>query len=241
MQSESEMLDIDAKKFNLEEFVKNATWRELLIHLVESNKLDPWDIDISAIVRTYLDLIKKIKIMNLAVPANMILAASILLKLKSNTIPLLEEDALQEQDQEQESIMPRQPPEVAQLVTRFRQQVPRKISLSELLDALEKSMKMEQEKATRISFNNRVIDFPIEKEDIDAKIAELYEVIKAAADSEGMLLFSRLSERYSDPQAMIMNVFVPLLYLAHDMRITLMQEIFFGDIIIKLINDQNAG
>jgi len=36
-----------SSSLDLQEFVKNATWRELLGGLVATNRIDPWDIDIA--------------------------------------------------------------------------------------------------------------------------------------------------------------------------------------------------
>lgn len=67
---------------NLQEFVRNATWRELLVDLIDENKLDPWDIDIIKVVDSYVSAVRKMQIMDLHIPANIILAASILLRMK---------------------------------------------------------------------------------------------------------------------------------------------------------------
>ncbi len=75
-------------KLDLGEFVKNATWRELLAELVKSKQLDPWDIDIAEIVDNYIDIIKQMKILDLKIPANIVLAASILLHMKSDALSL---------------------------------------------------------------------------------------------------------------------------------------------------------
>src|SRR5271167_4188985 len=69
-----------------------ATWRDLLVDLVEKNKLDPWNIDIIEIVDKYIDTVKKLKVLDLRVPANIILAAAILLRLQSNYISLQDYD-----------------------------------------------------------------------------------------------------------------------------------------------------
>ena len=70
--------------FDLQKLVSEATWRELLISLVESNQIDPWDIDIAKLVEGYMSVIKSIKLMDLRMQANFALAASILLKMKSD-------------------------------------------------------------------------------------------------------------------------------------------------------------
>lgn len=48
--------------------------------LVEEGKLDPWDVDISALARAYLEEIRRMELLDLRVPARAVLAASFLLK-----------------------------------------------------------------------------------------------------------------------------------------------------------------
>ncbi|RMH79416.1 MAG: segregation/condensation protein A [Acidobacteria bacterium] len=52
----------------------------LAYRLVEEGKLDPWDVDISALARAYLEEIKRSELLDLRVPARAVLAASFLLK-----------------------------------------------------------------------------------------------------------------------------------------------------------------
>src|SRR5208283_699572 len=127
------------RELDLQEFVQNATWRELLVELVSSNRLDPWDIDIEKVVDGYLGAIRKMKVLDLRVPANMVLAASILLRMKSDSLPIF---AIQEEAPMEEQLLagPRVRPEVEQLVPRGRMQPSRKVTLSELLSALDQAM-----------------------------------------------------------------------------------------------------
>jgi chromatin segregation and condensation protein Rec8/ScpA/Scc1 (kleisin family) len=58
-------MPLQGKQLNLQEFVKNATWRELLIELVDTSQLDPWDIDIIKVVDSYIAAIRKMQVMDL--------------------------------------------------------------------------------------------------------------------------------------------------------------------------------
>jgi len=75
---------------DLEKFVEEATWKDILIDLVKKNELDPWDIDIALLVDKYLETIKKIKLLDLRVPANIMLASALLVRLKSDMLSLQE-------------------------------------------------------------------------------------------------------------------------------------------------------
>ena len=221
-----------AKPFDLEDFVKNATWRDLLLNLVESNKLNPWDVDISRIVKEYLKVIKSMQVLDLFVPANIMLAASILLKLKSDTISFDDRiEEIQENDDAQIRIMP----DVPQLTLRSRQQPNKKITLEELMDALEEAMKIEKKRDIEFKNDSIPIQFRINKEDIDEKMENIYMLVKKASDSYGTATFASLAGNFVHAESILLDLFVPLLFLSHNSRIALMQDSFFKEIFIKVI------
>ncbi|MFN3947112.1 MAG: segregation/condensation protein A [Aquificaceae bacterium] len=54
--------------------------------LVEEGKLDPWDVDISALAKAYMEEIKRLELLDLRVPARALLAASFLLKKQAEVL-----------------------------------------------------------------------------------------------------------------------------------------------------------
>ena len=63
--------------------VSEPTWKELLIDLVASRKMDPWDVDLALVADGYLQVVRQLQALDLRVPANVILACALLLKFKS--------------------------------------------------------------------------------------------------------------------------------------------------------------
>jgi len=59
----------------------------LAYRLVEEGKLDPWDVDICALAKAYMEEIKRHELLDLRVPARALLTASFLLK-KAGRSPL---------------------------------------------------------------------------------------------------------------------------------------------------------
>ncbi len=220
---------------NLQEFVKNATWREFLVELVETNRLDPWDIDIVKVVDSYISAIKKMQIMDLHIPANIILAASILLRMKSDTVNILQIEEVLESDEavQQGRVIP----EVAPLVPRLRLQPKRKITLNELMDALGDAIKINEKRELFVRQRTEPIDIVIDKEDIDEKINAVYNLVKENADREGLTTFALLSKGFGSIESILLRLFVPLLILAHKGEVMLMQEQFFNEIFVKLCDD----
>lgn len=223
---------------NLQEFVKNATWRELLIELVDTNKLDPWDIDIAKIVDSYIAAVRKMQIMDLHIPANIMLASSILLRMKSETVNMLHDEEPIMQEEEIQSY--RTIPEVPELVPRLRLQPKRKVTLSELMDALGDAMKVNEKRQSIVRQRAEPINLVIEKEDIDEKIHFTLNLVKENTDREGMTTFGILSKGYSSIENILLGLFVPLLFLAHRGDVTLVQDEFFNEIFVKLNGDADG-
>ena len=209
----------------------DATWRDLLLELVERNKLDPWNIDIIEIVDRYIDTVKKLKVLDLRVPANIILAAAILLRLKSNYISLHDyeetgEVAIDDGIQRPGVI-------VDQLNFRLRIPPKRKVSLSELISALDEAMKMKESHMSPAQKAEPFIPIKIDNFDIEAETEKLLDIIKDNMDRSSMVTFSYLSSLTSinDP---LLELFIPLLFLAHKDKVAIVQEKFFAEIIIAL-------
>lgn len=219
-------------ELDLEEFVQNATWRELLMQLVDTHQLDPWDIDLSRIVDSYMHVIKRMKVLELQVPANIMLAASILLRMKSDTISVFEQP--QEEAAADEIRQERVIPEVPALMPRARLQPGRKVTLDELMEALGDAIKITERRETIIKQKAIPLNMVINKEDIDEKIERAYGLVSKNIDKEGYTTFDRISRLFGSESAVLLDLFVPLLFLSHQGKVSLMQENFFDEIFIKL-------
>jgi segregation and condensation protein A len=224
-------------EFSLEELVKNATWRELLMELVEKEQIDPWALDLARIVDGYIAAVKRMRVLDLHVPANIMLAASILLRMKSESLSVFEppQDMTVEPEQAGRVI-----PEVAALVPRSRLQPGRKVTLQELMDALSDAMKITEKRALVVSERAVPMVFPVIKDDIDEKISAAYMLIKRNADKEGMVSFAQVSKRFGSITSVVVDLFVPMLFLAHRKTVMIMQDSFFNDIFIKLTEGEHG-
>jgi segregation and condensation protein A len=231
---------VQGNDLNLQEFVKNATWRELLAELISTNRLDPWDIDIIKVVDSYIAAIKKMQVMDLHIPANIILAASILLRMKSETVNIMQIDEYLEQEEGIQN-EGRTLPEIPTIVPRLRLQPKRKITLSELMDALGEAIKVNERREFVVRQRAEPINIVIDKEDIDEKIDAAYKLIKENIDREGLTTFARLANAFNSIEGVLLRLFVPLLILANKGQVVLMQEQFFNEIFVKLCDDSNGG
>src|SRR3989338_8721596 len=62
------------------------TWRSMIYELVKSEQMSPWDVDVSILSKRYVQMLKKLKELDFRVSGKMVLAASILLKIKSTLL-----------------------------------------------------------------------------------------------------------------------------------------------------------
>ena len=219
---------ISSDGLDIEALVGEATWKDILMDLVRKNELNPWDIDIVDIVDKYVNAVKELKVLDLHVPANIILAAAMLLRFKSEVLLIAEEEGTTAEEPHQ-----RQNVTVEQLTLRLRIPPKRRLTLAELIGALDEAMKLKE--VRDLAKKNLQVQFPmmINEIDIEAEVERIYQVICNLADKSKMVTFSSVC-RTSQFTDVLLDLFIPLLFLAHKERVTLIQEKFFDEIIIAL-------
>lgn len=227
MQAELLGLSPDSKEVDLHLLVQEATWKEVLVELVHRNQFDPWNVDIGEIVDKYIETVKALRVMDLRVPANIILASAVLLRLKSEMLGIEEVEESEAQHYERPDV------EVEDLSLRLRPQVKRRIALVELIQALEEAMAIKERREASSLLGRIDVPITINSIDIEEEMEKLYGRIKSCADSKNMTTFSYLSESAGSSDV-LSELFVPMLFLAHKDRVYLTQENFFGEIIIQL-------
>ncbi|MCL5429877.1 MAG: segregation/condensation protein A [Candidatus Marsarchaeota archaeon] len=226
---------LQERKLDLEGLVRDATWKEILLNLVETNELDPWDIDIVKLVDGYIAVVRQMTVPDLRIPANIVLAASILLRLKSETLKIIEIEETIEGEQDANAIeYQRVLPEIEALVPRLRMQPKRKVSLMELMDALENAMDIKEERETAFRIASTPIEFMINNEDIDEKLDRVYAMVNENVDKEKLTTFAALANKFTNRESILLDLFIPLLFLMHDSKLYMLQDKFFDEIFIKV-------
>jgi segregation and condensation protein A len=214
--------------------IDKPNWKLLLFDIVKENDFNVWNIDIIKLTDLYLKKILSFKQENLLIPANALLAASILLKIKTYTLKLssieVEDDLIfpKEEDQIFSSLNIENP-------IRSKEG---QVSLDDLIEAIDVIMnKPTKKNIERIIKEKAEVNFhvPSEVEDITLRIEKLYSSIKKEADLEGCLTFKKLfCENFSNYDV-VNNFFIPLLFLSQDQKINVWQDDFFSEIFIKVI------
>src|SRR4030042_683888 len=67
-------------------FVEKIGWKEIIHELINTEQLDPWDIDICILTNRFLDKVRKLEEANFFISSQVLLAASLLLRFKSDIL-----------------------------------------------------------------------------------------------------------------------------------------------------------
>jgi segregation and condensation protein A len=203
-----------------------------LLDSLKASKLSPWDIDIAYLVSSFLQKMYELGVIDFRVSGRALLSASIILRLK--TQQLLEIDtSLELTEEEKELVLP--PLEMPLRLTS------RKVTLDELLVALERVLLQGEEKANRKqegklgSFIPPLV-FELEPDmiNVEKSINETLQRILNLSSVSHIVMFSQLlSERTCKE---VVKVLLSCLHLANRGRISIWQEDEFGEILITLID-----
>jgi len=214
--------------------IDQPNWKILLFDLVKENNFNIWNINIINLTDLYLDKIKSLKESNLLVPANALLVAAILLRLKAYSIKLtsIDDEPLQiptEQDIYNLNLIS------LNNSIKLREGA---VSLDELIDIVDTIMN----KPTKSNISRQlkeksetVFTIPRKTIDITERIDRLNSILLDEKDKEGCLVFSKLQERTKDPFEVIEFYFVPLLFLSQEQKVNVWQDDFFSEIFIKVL------
>ncbi|MFC1649012.1 segregation/condensation protein A [Nanoarchaeota archaeon] len=224
------------------------TWQNIIYELVNTEQMDPWDIDVSKLAKRFLAMIHTLQEMDFRITGKLVLAAALLLKIKSNQllkedmtalddliagaddpIDLLEELPLAYPDIKKEEEKP-------QLIPKTPQPRKRKVSVDDLVDALGKALELEVRR-TKYDFDDVEIEVPTDTVDISSVIMEVYkqvhEIYKSEADE---ITFNMLIPEEASKEQKVFT-FIPLLHLDHQRNIDLNQKESFGEIFIVFLKE----
>ncbi len=221
----------DYSKMDLVSLIDQPEWKTILIDLVKTNKMDPWNIDVSQLTEKYLTKINQMESLNLRVPANAILACAILVKTKSKYLKLSsieDEEFSEELSNEQKELFLEELPDL--VASRSLREG--RISLDELVNSIEGIIQQTEPKKGSVR-NIPRMELNFDTISIEEKLDSVYESIRQKVDSEGIVLFNDLIELKDNHS--IIDTFLPVLFLMNSGKILAYQEEFFGDIFIKLL------
>jgi len=219
------------------EMVAKPTWKEILLELIDSNKVDPWNIDLVEISNAFLAKVREMERMDFAVQANVILAAAILLRYKSNYLSSLQQAELTEYMPEELPLDIGEVDSLPQLTLSSRIPPKRQITLDELVTEMERIIRYDDE--NRVVRKPRgaivdTVDFELEEQDIEKMMGEVFVKVKKNTDKEGWSMFSGLLEKKEKGE--LVYTLLSILHLTQTKKIDIKQDKMFGEIFIKLLD-----
>ena len=222
--------DSPLQNVDLVDLIDQPAWKTILIDLVRTEKMDPWEIDVSELADKYLTKINLLEKADLRIPANAILASAILLRFKSKTLRLSSlEDPEPAISPEEIARMNASVPDI----TTMRKLREGKVSLDELVNSIESIIeKTRSREVKRIFKEVPVFHFPFSEENMKTRIDTVFEKINERVDSQGLVVFSTLLDDSTAEERV--HTFVPILFLVNKGKILAWQDEFFGEIFISL-------
>ena len=225
------------------------TWQSIIYDLVKTEEMDPWDINISLLSEKYLVKIRELQEFNFFISGRIVLAASLLLRIKS--VRLLEQDFADFDNllfsQDEENLLT----DDLEQGSKFKGEVPdlliktplarkRKVNLNDLMKALEQALEVQNKRLIRKEDEKIIREIPIiRKIDVSALIKRLYAKITSLFSSKQTITFRELlpSEKREDKVV----TFLPLLHLENQGKINLTQNEPFGEIFITGETENNIN
>ena len=205
---------------------------EVLVELAKRGEIDPWDIDIAVATEKFLQYIDSLEKRDLRIPARTLLYASILLRLKSDT---MEEQKEEEPEPEVEEI-PHEEEEIEDQLPRppVRRHTKRPVTLDELISELKKAEMVGRRKAMRDrwpSTEEKALDLSHD-EGIEERIRFLGRILDDMFMEKKTITFQDINSRDGLNEDGVTN-YVSLLFMAQRKQVWLEQEEIFGDLFVK--------
>ncbi len=228
-----------------------VTWKQLIFGLIESEEMDPWDIDITLIAQKFIEMLKTLKQMDFRISGKIVLASAILLKMKSTKLMEEEIAALDQlinsMDEPELSLLDElpldgsllldtpAPKERPRIVPRTPQPRKRKVSVYDLIEALEKALDLD---ARRVRAPPKLIKearAPRDHVDMSAIIRDLYDRVNThyKGKKARLLTFDDLIPSQEREDKVL--TFIPLLHLDVQRKLDLLQERHFETIGVRLL------
>lgn len=199
---------------------------DMLMSLVFTREVDPWNINIVELTEKYLEQIRRAEELDLRLSGKTYLVATILLRMQSETF-FIEEKQEQELEEQELDFEP------SPILPPLRRKTG-KVTLPELLNALlivleerEKRKKKPKKQPER-----HIVRVDVYRVDVKKYVEELYLRIRMISNGE-IITFSQLLIDKSP--LFIARTFLYLLFLEMSKRVEIWQETEFGEIYIKVI------
>jgi len=224
-------------------FSREIGWKEIIYDLINTEQLDPWDINITTLSDKYLEKIKEYEEDDFFTSSKVLLAAALLLRIKSeillNQYIKSIDEILFGKKEEKKYTMERieLDEEIPSLV--LRSPIPRykKVTLKELMSALNKAINTENRRIKKEIINKNALretgfSLPKRKFSIKDKIKSIHETLLIYFEKNKDKIKISFTEFVNGNPEEKIDSFSSLLHLENSKKIWLEQENHFDEIYI---------
>lgn len=226
-------------------FNREIGWQELIYDLINTEQLDPWNIDIIILTDKFLAKVNEMEGTDFFVSSKVLLAAALLLRIKSeilldNYVKSIDEILFGKRE-DKTNVLERIEFEeqIPELIPRSPMPRFKKVTLKELVESLNKAIITENRRIKKVIIDRNALrqtafSMPKRKFSIKSKIKELYENLfehfgKNKKDVK--ISFTKFIGKNKEERIM---AFSPLLHLENQKKVWLEQENHFDEIHIWL-------
>ena len=239
---------IGQEQFHSFVFSDKMSWQEIIYDLINTEQLDPWDIDLAMLSQRYLERISELEEANFSLSSKVLLVASLMLRIKSELLmnyyikslddilfgkKVKEEQQILNFDEYEEDEIPKLIPKTP--LPRFK-----KISIQELISALDKAVKTENRRIfkkdiEKETYERTVLFMPKQSISLADRIKNIKERVAQIFQKQDKIAFSEFSGPKKEEK--IQN-FIPLLHLDNHNKLWLQQEKHLEEIWIHKSGEQ---
>jgi len=225
-------------------FSKELGWQEIIYDLINTEQLDPWDINIIILTDGFLKKIEELEEADFFISGKVLLAAALLLRIKSeillNKYIKSIDEILFGNKEEKKYIMERieLDEEIPELIPRSPMPRFKKVTIKELIDSLNKAIttenrRIKKEIIDKNALRESSIFLPKRKYSIKDKILKIYNKLFGHLGNEERKKIS-FTELVGESREERIASFGPLLHLENQQKVWLEQEQHFEEIHIWL-------
>lgn len=226
-------------------FSRQLGWQEIIYDLINTEQLDPWNINIIVLTDKYLDRIRTMEEADFFISSKVLLAASLLLRIKSeillNKYITSIDDILFGKKEEKKYELERISLDEAipELVPRSPLPRFRRVTLQELMESLSKAIITENRRIRKEIVNKNALressmSLPKKRFSIHDKIREIYEnLVKYFGENDGSKRIAFTEFVGAEKEQRIIS-FSSLLHLDHQKKVWLEQPAHFEEFYIWL-------
>lgn len=223
---------IGQEQFQSFVFGEKLSWQEIIYDLINSEQLDPWDINLIILSQRYLEKISQLEEANFMVSSKVLIVSSLLLRIKSELlinryIKDLDDILFKKEEKEIQIKLPEfEDDEIPQLIPRTPLPRFKKISLQELMSALNKAIETETRRVIKKNIEKEVYErtkFFLPKKSINLveRIKNIHERVKTIFQTKEKIRFSEFGGKEREEK---IDTFIPLLHLDTQNKLWLEQE-----------------